>query len=157
MSDQKQVVLAAMKSAGIPVRPGDVAQMTGIESKEVSKLIKELQKSGDVFSPKRCFYSPTAEYGQKSSNCEPVRCACQRTARLVNLEFHWKYESGHVLYCCLRGCPGRRPASWIDRLAAAAGTGPQRNPFPGGIQPVFGRSGALQGNHRDRCCNIPKN
>lgn len=50
-------VLTAMKKAGEPVRPGDVAKMLGIESKEVSKIISTLKKEGKVISPKRCYYS----------------------------------------------------------------------------------------------------
>jgi predicted transcriptional regulator len=56
--DKEQMVLDAMKKAGKPVRPGDVAKATGIDSKEVSKIIKELRKDGRVTSPKRCFYAP---------------------------------------------------------------------------------------------------
>jgi len=51
-------VLDAMKRAGKPVRPGDVAKMIGADSKEVSKAINELKKKGKVASPKRCFYAP---------------------------------------------------------------------------------------------------
>jgi len=54
-------VLAAMKKAGKPVRPGDVAKMIGEESKEVSKIISSLKKQGKVMSPKRCYYSPTGK------------------------------------------------------------------------------------------------
>jgi len=50
-------VLKAMKKAGKPVRPGDVAKMLGVESKEVSKIISGLKKEGKVISPKRCYYS----------------------------------------------------------------------------------------------------
>lgn len=50
-------VLKAMKEAGKPVRPGDVAKMIGAESKDVSKIISKLKKSGSVISPKRCYYS----------------------------------------------------------------------------------------------------
>jgi Mn-dependent DtxR family transcriptional regulator len=50
-------VLTAMKKAGKPVRPGDVAKMLGVESKEVSKIINGLKKQGKVISPKRCYYS----------------------------------------------------------------------------------------------------
>ena len=57
--DIEQIVLDTMKKAGNPVRPGDVAKATGIDSKEVSKAIKELRKKGKVTSPKRCFYAPT--------------------------------------------------------------------------------------------------
>jgi len=53
----KEKVFEAMKKAGKPVRPGDIAKMIGIESKEVSKAIKELKKEGKVISPKRCYYS----------------------------------------------------------------------------------------------------
>ncbi len=58
MSDAKQLVLEAMKKAGKPLRPGDIAKMTGLDSKEVSKIIKELRKEGKVHSPKRCYYAP---------------------------------------------------------------------------------------------------
>lgn len=50
-------ILSAMKKAGKPVRPGDVAKMVGMESKDVSKIINGLKKEGKVVSPKRCFYS----------------------------------------------------------------------------------------------------
>ena len=50
-------VLSAMKKAGKPVRPGDIAKMIGAESKDVSKTISELKKKGKVISPKRCYYS----------------------------------------------------------------------------------------------------
>lgn len=51
-------VLDAMKKAGKPLRPGDVAKMIGAESKDVSKAIETLKKKGQVTSPKRCFYAP---------------------------------------------------------------------------------------------------
>jgi len=55
---EKEEVLEAMRNAGKPVRPGDVAKMLGVDSKEVSKVIKELKKEGKVHSPKRCYYAP---------------------------------------------------------------------------------------------------
>jgi CRP-like cAMP-binding protein len=61
MADEEQLVLDTMKKAGKPVRPGDVAKMTGIDSKEVSRIISDLKKKGKVSSPKRCFYSPVEE------------------------------------------------------------------------------------------------
>ena len=51
-------ILDAMKKAGKPVRPGDVAKMIGADGKEVSTVIKELKKQGKVTSPKNCFYEP---------------------------------------------------------------------------------------------------
>lgn len=52
-------VLNAMKKAGKPVRPGEVAEMIGEESKMVSKVIGDLKKQGKVTSPKRCYYAPS--------------------------------------------------------------------------------------------------
>ena len=52
-------VLAAMKKAGKPVRPGEVANMISEESKAVSKIISGLKKKGRVVSPKRCYYVPS--------------------------------------------------------------------------------------------------
>ncbi len=54
----KDNVLKAMKEAGKPVRPGDVAKTLGVESKDVSKAIKALKEDGKVISPKRCYYEP---------------------------------------------------------------------------------------------------
>ncbi len=59
MADPKEVVLEAMKKAGKPMRPGEIAKLIGMDSKEVSKIIKELRKEGKVHSPKRCYYAPT--------------------------------------------------------------------------------------------------
>ena len=56
MEKNEKKVLDAMKKAGKPMRPGDVAKKIGVESKEVSKVISELKKKGKVISPKRCYY-----------------------------------------------------------------------------------------------------
>ena len=61
MADKEQTILDAMKKAGKPVRPGDLAKSLDIDSKEVSKLIDALKKKGLVHSPKRCYYAPTPE------------------------------------------------------------------------------------------------
>ena len=53
----EEKILGAMKEAGKPVRPGDVAKALGVESKEVSKVFTNLKKEGKIFSPKRCYYS----------------------------------------------------------------------------------------------------
>ena len=52
-------VLEAMKKAGKPVRPRDIAKTLGVDSKEISKAIKELKQKGKIVSPKRCFYAST--------------------------------------------------------------------------------------------------
>lgn len=58
MADSKAKVLEAMKKKAIPVRPGEIAKETGIDSKEVSRAIQELKKEGKVRSPKNCFWEP---------------------------------------------------------------------------------------------------
>ncbi|MFX1503491.1 MAG: transcriptional regulator [Promethearchaeota archaeon] len=53
----KEKVLNVFKSTSKPLRPGEIADQIGIESREVSKIIKELREEGKVFSPKRCYYA----------------------------------------------------------------------------------------------------
>ncbi|MFX1558766.1 MAG: transcriptional regulator [Promethearchaeota archaeon] len=53
----KESVLETFKNSGKPLRPGDIAKQTGIESKKVSKIIKKLREEGKVHSPKRCYYA----------------------------------------------------------------------------------------------------
>ena len=54
---EKEKVLDVFKNSEKPLRPGDITKETGIESKEVSKFIKELREEGKVYSPKRCYYA----------------------------------------------------------------------------------------------------
>lgn len=61
MEDKERMVLEAMVRAGKPVRPGEIAKAIGLESKEVSKIIRSLRKKGKVHSPKRCYYAPVEE------------------------------------------------------------------------------------------------
>lgn len=53
----EEKVLDAFRKAGKPLRPGDVAKMTGLDSKEVSKIINKLKDEGKLIVPKRCYYS----------------------------------------------------------------------------------------------------
>jgi predicted transcriptional regulator len=57
MTDKEQIVVEAMEKADKLVRPGNIAKLTDLESKEVSKIIKDLRKSGKIISPKRCYYA----------------------------------------------------------------------------------------------------
>ena len=59
--DREKKVLQAMKEAGKPVRPGDLAKAMGVDSKEISKVIDALKKKGQVTSPKRCYYAPAGD------------------------------------------------------------------------------------------------
>ena len=53
----KENVLKVFQNSDKPLRPGDIAKQTGIDSKEVSKIIKELREDGKVHSPKHCYYA----------------------------------------------------------------------------------------------------
>jgi chromosome segregation and condensation protein ScpB len=55
--DHKKVILDAMKKAGKPIKVGDIADMTGMDKKEINKVIAELKKEKKCKSPKRCYYT----------------------------------------------------------------------------------------------------
>lgn len=54
--ENKELVLKTFKEAGKPLRPGEIAEMSGLDKNEVSKIIKELKKEEVIYSPKRCYY-----------------------------------------------------------------------------------------------------
>lgn len=56
--EAKQQVLEAMKAATEPLNAGKIAEMTGLERKAVDKAMDELKKSGEIVSPKRCYWQP---------------------------------------------------------------------------------------------------
>ncbi|TVQ11783.1 MAG: MarR family transcriptional regulator [Bacteroidetes bacterium] len=49
-------IIKAFEDAAKPMRPGEVAEMAGLEKKDAEKAIKKLKDQGVLFSPKRCFY-----------------------------------------------------------------------------------------------------
>jgi transcription initiation factor TFIIIB Brf1 subunit/transcription initiation factor TFIIB len=51
-------ILNAMKKAGKPLKAGEIAELSGIDKKEVEKGMKQLQKEDKIASPKRCFWEP---------------------------------------------------------------------------------------------------
>ena len=57
MHGNEEKVLKAMKEAGKPIRPGDVAKSIDMDGKDVSKAIKTLKGQEKIYSPKRCFYA----------------------------------------------------------------------------------------------------
>jgi len=58
MEAKSEAVLEAMRKAGGPMRPGDIAKALQMDKDEVAKIIDQLKKDGLVISPKRCFYAP---------------------------------------------------------------------------------------------------
>ncbi|MBR5885437.1 MAG: transcriptional regulator [Alistipes sp.] len=54
----KQIVLSVMKEAGVPVNAGKIAELSGLDRKEVDKAMKELKDEGAIVSPVRCKWAP---------------------------------------------------------------------------------------------------
>lgn len=54
MSAEK--VLEVLANAGKPMKAGEIAEVSGIDKKEVDKAIKKLKTEDRISSPKVCFY-----------------------------------------------------------------------------------------------------
>jgi biotin operon repressor len=49
-------VLEFFKNATEPVSAGQVAAGTGLDRKEVDKIMNKMKKEGTIVSPKRCYW-----------------------------------------------------------------------------------------------------
>ena len=58
VQSMKEKVLQAMREFGAPVNAGKIAEITGIDRKEVDKAFAELKKEGAIISPVRCKWAP---------------------------------------------------------------------------------------------------
>ena len=56
--DNKTIILETMKKAGEPLNAGKVAELTGLDRKEVDKAFAEMKKDGSIVSPVRCKWEP---------------------------------------------------------------------------------------------------
>lgn len=56
--ETKDKVLETMKQAGAPLNAGKVAELSGLDRKEVDKAMKALKEEGAIVSPKRCYWEP---------------------------------------------------------------------------------------------------
>jgi len=54
----KEKVLAAMKNAGKALKAGEIAELTGLDKKDVDKAMKLLKDDGVIISPKVCYWQP---------------------------------------------------------------------------------------------------
>lgn len=50
-------VLEAFKKSEEPLNAGKIAEITGIDRKEVDKAMAKLKKEGAITSPKRCYWT----------------------------------------------------------------------------------------------------
>ena len=56
--EAKQLVLDTMRQAGTPLNAGKIAELSGLDRKEVDKAMKQLKDEGAITSPKRSFWQP---------------------------------------------------------------------------------------------------
>ncbi len=50
-------VLEVIKNAAEPINAGKVAELSGLDRKEVDKAMKQLKDNGSIVSPRRCYWS----------------------------------------------------------------------------------------------------
>ena len=56
--NNRELILDAMKKAGEPLNAGKVAELTGLDRKDVDKAFAALKKEGAIVSPVRCKWEP---------------------------------------------------------------------------------------------------
>jgi len=56
--DITEKVLNVMRQAGEPLNAGKIAELGGLERKEVDKAMNQLKKEEKIVSPKRCYWKP---------------------------------------------------------------------------------------------------
>ncbi|MBE6303463.1 MAG: SMC-Scp complex subunit ScpB [Bacteroidales bacterium] len=56
--ETKEKVLATMREAGEPINAGKIAELSGIDRKEIDKAMKQLKEEGAIVSPVRCKWEP---------------------------------------------------------------------------------------------------
>ncbi|MEZ5199356.1 MAG: transcriptional regulator [Bacteroidales bacterium] len=52
----KSKVLSVLAEAKKPLKSGEIAELSGLDKKEVDGAIKQLRAEDRIVSPKRCFY-----------------------------------------------------------------------------------------------------
>ncbi len=55
--DDKEKVIRAFKDSTEPLNATKVSEISGVEKKNVNKIMKELKKDETIYSPKRCYWS----------------------------------------------------------------------------------------------------
>ena len=52
----KVKVLDVFRKSTEPLKAGEVAELSGVDKKEVEKIMNQLKEENVIFSPKRCFW-----------------------------------------------------------------------------------------------------
>ncbi|HXV20542.1 MAG TPA: MarR family transcriptional regulator [Desulfuromonadales bacterium] len=56
--NSKETVLEVLRNAGQPLNAGKIAELGGLDRKEVDKAMEQLKKEEKIVSPKRCYWTP---------------------------------------------------------------------------------------------------
>ena len=54
--DSTELVLKTMNSAGKALSAGQISEISGLDRKEVDKVMKKLKTAGKIVSPKNCYW-----------------------------------------------------------------------------------------------------
>ncbi len=54
--DIQEKIKKTFEDAAKPLKTGEIADLTGIDKKDVDKAIKKMKDAGSIISPKRCYY-----------------------------------------------------------------------------------------------------
>jgi len=55
--ENKDKILQVLSENKDGLKAGEIAEKTGIDKKEVDKIIKKMKDDNFIHSPKRCYYS----------------------------------------------------------------------------------------------------
>ena len=56
--DVTEKVLDVMRTEGEPLNAGKIAEIGGLDRKDVDKAMTQLKKAEKIVSPKRCYWIP---------------------------------------------------------------------------------------------------
>jgi biotin operon repressor len=56
--DSTEKILAVMQKEGTALSAGKIAELSGLDRKEVDKAMKKLKTTGLIVSPKNCYWEP---------------------------------------------------------------------------------------------------
>lgn len=55
--ENKEKVIKAFKESEEPLNATKVSQISGVDKKEVDKIMKDLKTDETIYSPKRCYWT----------------------------------------------------------------------------------------------------
>ena len=55
--DAREQVIEAFRSSDEPLNAKKVSEISGVDKKEVDKIMKDLKKDETIVSPKRCYWT----------------------------------------------------------------------------------------------------